>query len=85
MLEADILFIDIQGVGKAMKFADEGLGLASAIKNKFPKKKLIIYSAQTTGERFHEALKKADYSLPKNAEPYEFIRLVDDFAQTIHE
>lgn len=81
ILEANILFIDIQGVGKLLQFTDEGLGLALAIKEKYPKKKVIIYSAQTTGERFHRALQKADYSLPKNADPYQFIKLVEDFSE----
>lgn len=81
VLDTDIFFIDIQGVGKAMQFADEGLGLASAIKKKYPLKKVVIYSAQTTGERFHEALRSADYSLPKNAEPFEFIQLVERWTQ----
>ena len=81
ILEANILFIDIQGVGKALSFADEGLGLALAIKRKYPEKFIIIYSAQTSGERFHKALNEADASLPKNAEPYEFIKLIEDFSK----
>ena len=81
LIEADILFVDIHGVGKELSFSDEGLGLAYAIKQKYPKKKVIIYSTESTGERFHRALQKADYSLPKNADPYEFIRLVEEFSE----
>lgn len=81
VVDTDIFFIDIQGVGKAMQFTDEGLGLAFAIKKKYPQKKVVIYSAQTTGERFHEALRNADSSLPKNAEPFEFIQLVERWTQ----
>lgn len=80
VLEADILFIDIQGVGKQLQFSDEGLGLALAIKHKYPSKKVVIYSSQTTGERFHAALREADHSLAKNADPYEFIQIVEDFS-----
>jgi hypothetical protein len=76
--EADVLFIDIQGVGCALSFGDEGLGLALAIKQKYPEKKVVIYSAQTAGDRFHKALKKADGSLAKNADPYEFIALLHE-------
>ena len=79
VLEAQILFIDVQGVGVAMGFSDEGLGLALAIKEKYPTKKVIIYSAETNGDRFHEALRKADSFLPKNADPYEFQRIVEEF------
>jgi hypothetical protein len=85
ILEANIFFIDIQGVGKALQFSDEGLGLALAIKKRHPNKKVVIYSAQTTGTRFHAALREADYSLAKNAEPYEFIQLVENLAREINE
>jgi hypothetical protein len=81
--EANILFVDVQGVGKALGFANEGLGLALAIKNKYPKKKVVIYSAQTSGERFDEALRKADDFLAKNAEPYEFVNVVERMADDL--
>lgn len=77
--QADILFIDVQGVGLALGFNDEGLGLALAIKDKYPLKKVVIYSAETKGDRFHAALRKADSFLPKNADPYEFQKIVEDF------
>jgi len=79
VVEADILFIDVQGVGVSMGFSDEGLGLALAIKEKYKEKKVIIYSAETEGDRFHEALRKADSFLAKNADPYQFQRLVEEF------
>ncbi len=72
LLEAHVIFVDIQGVGKTMQYADEGLGLALAIKRRHPRKKVVIYSAEETGARFHEALQEADYSLPKTAEPIRF-------------
>jgi hypothetical protein len=80
---AHILFIDIQGVGVGLGFKDEGLGLALALKNKYPDKKVIIYSAENKGDRFHEALRKADSFLPKNAEPYEFQQLVEDYSKEL--
>lgn len=79
IIEASILFIDVQGVGHLLGFSDEGLGLASALKDKYPEKRVVIYSAETQGDRFHKALRKADSSLPKNADPYEFQRLVEEF------
>ncbi len=80
---AQILFIDIHGVGRRLRFKDEGLGLASAILDKYPEKKVVIYSAQTQGERFHPALKKADECLPKNADPYEFQQATERLAKEI--
>lgn len=72
VVDSNVLFIDIQGVGKLLQLKDEGLGLALAIKRRYPEKKIIIYSAQEDGARFHEALSEADYSLPKTAEPVRF-------------
>ncbi|MGZ0655928.1 hypothetical protein ACWPKS_10015 [Coraliomargarita sp. W4R72] len=79
--QAKLLFVDIQGVGKRLAFADEGLGLAKALKQKYPHKYVIIYSSQTEGDRFHEALRLADDSLEKNADPYQFQQLVEKFAR----
>ncbi|GGG98785.1 transcriptional regulator [Polaribacter pacificus] len=78
--EADIIFVDINGVGKTL-FKDEGLGLASALKKKYPKKKIVIYSAETKGDRFHKALREVDDCLSKNAEPYQFINLIETLCQ----
>lgn len=72
VVKANVLFIDIQGVGRLLQLTDEGLGLALAIKKRYPEKKIIIYSAQEEGKRFHEALAEADYFLPKTAEPIQF-------------
>lgn len=79
--KANIIFVDIQGVGKALQFKDEGLGLIVALKNKYPEKRIIVYSAESTGDRFHEGLSVADATLRKNADPYEFQMLVEKFAK----
>ena len=76
VLEADIIFVDINGVGRKL-FDDEGLGLASALKKKYPFKKIVLYSAENTGDRFHKAIRDVDDCLSKNAEPYQFINLVE--------
>ncbi|WP_448133772.1 hypothetical protein [Stenotrophomonas rhizophila] len=72
VLEADVIFVDIHGVGRQLHYIDEGLGLALGIKRRHAKKKVIIYSSQEEGKRFHEALQEADYSLAKTAEPVRF-------------
>lgn len=76
--EAQIIFVDINGVGLNL-FEDQGLGLASALKKKYPNKKVIIYSSETTGDRFHRALREVDGCLYKDAEPYQFINLIETF------
>jgi ActR/RegA family two-component response regulator len=80
VMTSHIFFIDINGVGKKLGFKDEGLGLALALKTRYPEKKVVIYSADTKAERFHEAWKKADTYLAKNADPYEFQQAVEDLA-----
>src|SRR5579862_5567490 len=72
VVDTHIFFVDIQGVGKALNFRDEGLGLATALKQKYPDKKVVIYSAEDSGDRFHAAFRIADDQLRKNAETYEF-------------
>ena len=76
--ETDLFFIDIQGVGKALKFNDEGLGLALALKNRYPAKKVVIYSSEPRGDRFHQAFRVADDFLSKTAEPYEFQQVIEN-------
>lgn len=80
---AHILFIDIMGVGKKLQFSDEGLGLLLALREKYPWKKLVVYSAETTGDRFHEALSKADHRLRKNADPYQFQMVVESLSREL--
>lgn len=79
--ESHVIFIDIAGVGKRLRFTDEGLGLLTAIKKRYPVKKLVVYSAQQRGNRFHEGLSQADERLPKNADPFQFENLVENLAQ----
>ncbi|MCL2290724.1 MAG: response regulator [Bacteroidetes bacterium] len=77
VIEADIIFVDINGVGSTL-FKDQGLGLASALKKKYTSKKIIIYSAESTGDRFHKALREVDGCLNKDAEPYQFVNLIEE-------
>jgi hypothetical protein len=78
----DIFFVDIQGVGKALQFADQGLGLARALKQKYPDKWLVIYSAEPKGDTFHQAFRIADDRISKTADPYEFQTIVETFASS---
>ncbi|ARD63328.1 hypothetical protein Y71_26855 [Kosakonia radicincitans DSM 16656] len=78
--EAKIIFVDIQGVGLEITPNEEGLGLALALKTKYPEKKIVIYSAEQTGDRFHKALREVDDFLPKDADPYQFQTIVESFA-----
>jgi hypothetical protein len=75
---AAIIFVDIQGVGRALDFKDEGLGLAKAIKTRFGEsKKVVIYSAEPRGDTFHEAWDMVDGRLPKTADPYQYLQMIE--------
>lgn len=78
VLEANIIFVDINGVGTTL-FQDQGLGLASALKKKYPIKHIVIYSSETKGDRFHKALREVDDCLYKDAEPIQFINVIESF------
>ena len=80
VMDSHILFVDIQGVGVKLGFKEEGLGLAFSLKKKYPEKKVIIYSTHTTGDRFHDALRTVDTFLSKNAEPFEFQELIEQYS-----
>lgn len=83
--EAHILVVDIQGVGKKLKFKDEGLGLLMALKEQYPNKKVIVYSAEDQGkiQAFHPGIDKADKRLSKNVDPYLFQVAIQNFAKEI--
>ncbi len=82
VLSANVIFVDINGVGCSL-FRNQGLGLAAAIKNKHQDKCVIIYSAEPNGDRFDSALRQVDACLPKNAEPIEFMNLIEEYADKL--
>jgi hypothetical protein len=75
---ADIIFIDINGVGTTLYPKDQGLGLALALKTRYSNKFIVVYSAES--QRVHKAYSMVDACLPKDADPYEFIELINDFS-----
>lgn len=77
---AEIIFVDINGVGKILNLEYEGLDLALMLKQKYPEKKIIIYSANKNSYSFHEAWERVDGRLEKNALPYQFQNLVEKFS-----
>lgn len=81
---AHIVFVDINGVGIALQFKNQGIGLASAIKSKYPQKKVVIYSGESNGDRFDRDLRKVDDVIKKNAEPIEFINIIDGFINELN-
>jgi DNA-binding NarL/FixJ family response regulator len=76
-----IFFVDIQGVGKKLGFSDEGLGLARALKERYPTKSVILYSSEGQRDIFDSTLSIVDARIRKNADTYEFLKLVEKFAK----
>ena len=81
---AHIVFVDINGVGIALQFKNQGIGLASAIKSRYPNKKVVIYSGEPNGDRFDRDLIKVDDVIKKNAEPIEFMNIIDGFISELN-
>lgn len=75
--EAEIIFVDVNGVGVNLFPQEQGFGLARAIKLQYPSKCIVIYSAEP--QYFRKEYKFFDSVLPKNSEPYEFTKIIDDW------
>jgi hypothetical protein len=76
---ADIIFVDINGVGKLLELEYEGLDLAFMIKQKYPHKKVVIYSANKNSNSFHRAWDIIDARIEKNALPIQFQNVADNY------
>lgn len=81
--EAHIIFVDIHGVGKSMNFSDEGLGLIGALKEKYPSKKVIMYSSRSRNDIFSKGVAAADEAIRKNADPFEFQKIVEKHSREV--
>ncbi len=75
--DADIIFVDINGVGKLLNLEHQGLDLALMIKRKYNDKKVGIYSANPNSNSFHEVWDVIDFKLEKNALPLQFQSIVE--------
>lgn len=83
---ADIVFLDINGVGVAMKFKNQGMGLCGALRDYYGNaKKLILYSGETEGSIFDKDAKKADATLPKDSDLYQFISYITQYGKELLE
>lgn len=77
VLAADVIFVDINGVGTSLFPKEQGLGVAVQIKSRYSEKCVVVYSAQP--QELHKALSQVDAILPKNAEPYEYISILENY------
>ena len=81
---ADIIFIDINGVGLLLGFPNQGMGLCGALKKKYgDTKRIILYSGETEGSIFDKDAQKADATLKKDSDIYQFISYITDYAKEL--
>ena len=78
---ANIIFVDIKGVGLLLQFKNEGIGLAAALKDKYKDKGVVIYSATEEHNLFDPDIKKVDDWLYKNAEPIQFSNMIEQYGK----
>lgn len=79
IIDSDVIFVDIIGVGKALGFKNQGIGLAAEIKRRYPLKRVVIYSGEEKHSVFDSDLHAVDNWLPKNAEPIQFIQEIENY------
>ncbi len=77
IINANVIFVDVNGVGTNLFPKEQGLGVAKAIKKRFGNSKNVyLYSAS------HQPLSSdfniLDGVMSKNADPYEFINLIEN-------
>lgn len=74
---ADVIFLDYKGVGKILAPSEEGIGLLRALKQKFPDKPIIFYSAHA-GFSLGDKFDLADDWLSKGADPHVYIQKIEE-------
>lgn len=75
---AHVIFVDYKGVGKYLSLQEEGVGLIIALKNRYPSKRVVLYSAHTEFSLDDEVRHKvADDILPKNSDVYVYIEKIE--------
>ena len=68
---------------KLINCEHEGLDIALMLKQKYPNKKVVIYSANKNNN-FHPAWDQCDFKLEKNALAYQFQSLVEQYSLELY-
>lgn len=75
----DIIFCDINGIGKEIDEKYQGAALAKIIKNTYPNKVVIIFSAKQQYLDMHEYSKYVDETIAKNIQLSDLTALIDKY------
>lgn len=82
--QAHVFFLDINGVGVAMGFHNQGMGLCGALKRKYgDKKRVVLYSGETPGDIFDSDAKMADDTMKKDSDLYQFTALMEQYGKEL--
>lgn len=79
LVDSQIVCIDIMGVGKKLQVND-GMGLVKYIKERYPEKKIILYSSVSKQDIFSDALDYVDKRLRKEASLVPFSTAIEEMA-----
>ena len=82
IVAADIIFVDIVGVAPTL-FRDEGLGLIVSLKEKYPRKIVILYSSQGSHDIHHRAFDMIDDKMRKESRAGIFLNKIDKYAKKV--
>ena len=82
VLHAQVIFVTVKGVGATL-FKEEGLALAVALKQRHPNKKIVLYGVEGSVELFYNVARELDAFVPKDAQLYDFVRLLEKFAREL--
>lgn len=74
----DIILCDIRGVGKFLESEFEGAYLVKQIKEKYPNKILVSYTANNYDVKFQKYLQYADATIPKGSPIEAWSALLED-------
>lgn len=81
--QADIIFLDYQGVGTTLS-TEQGIGLLKSIKTRHPEKFLIFYSGQAGFMKGHEVYPIADDWIEKYADASVYLDHIEAAAKKLH-
>lgn len=76
--EYPIILCDIKGVGKKLNSSYEGAFLIKEIKNSYPSKRVIAYTASQYDPTYNQFLEFADATVNKGLDLEDWLTLLDD-------
>lgn len=84
--DANIIFLDVQGVGKKLCCEQGGLGFILPLREKYPDKMIVVYSAEEGGSisAFSEHINAAHKRISRNVEPIEFQLKVERYVKEFY-